>query len=939
MQSGKVRMTKVSPPAGLINTKQPQPNKLQLMVGLCLALATTSPAVEFRAATYNIGAHFTSEGYPNFSLGAPTTEDFKKVRDVLQRINADVVALQEVHSADLSGNPNHLSTLATELGYPFIYIAPVAASPPPESRPGPLDTSLRVAFLSRHPFVSTQVIRSPIGAKEITRLMPAVKVDIPGSSNDPLLISGHLKAGSTSADRFRRCVEMQRLTQFLSEQELTEDDNFIILGDFNLSSSNLTFNALPPDLIGSFVLGTDLSLPLSYSNNPLSYFSNPSVIRLDPRQLNGSKATFQSGSVIDLFLVSPAIAGRPLTTEIYNSVHDTSNSLGLPKSGAPLAAGTSATASDHYAVFGDFELDEEFPNLSLALSSNSVREDSAVGTANLSITLPAPRSSPVVINLHSDDPNTANPSTSTLSIPPGQTSASVTVITRRNFIQDPPRSVSFTASATNYDPDSAMLVVTDVDGPYSFTAAGQSLTENFDGFSGTHPPAPWSDQAGNWLGSDLGESSIPGFRAYGPITDRAPGFLPERGDQSISSRFTNQSSRKLTALEISYHAEQWRVIHEGTADRITVDLIIEGNTMPLPSLSFEARTQTSLGLSHGEFSETKSLTLGGLNIPPNASFEIRFNFTQGPGGGPPSNDVFVNEFHYDNVGADAGEFIEVLVAPGFSGNLADIDIRLYNGADGNVYGTHNLADPKFSLGSTINGFRIFSAQIPSIQNGSPDGIGVMNRVTGQLLDLLSYEGTFSGVGGLPTDASISSKPIGVSQDGTDPIGQNALGLIGSGASKNDFTWSKILGPSSMGQINHGQSLIDSSKRSQGIAIDNLSVTFLTDRDGDGIPDVSDDDNDNDGIRDSDELTFGSDPDDASSVYRISYTHPSAADGMGQLKFPTTPGRSYTVEFSTNLSSWTALRSYAGSGSERVIDLPVQLTNPRRFYRVRVTLSQ
>jgi hypothetical protein len=110
-------------------------------------------------------------------------------------------------------------------------------------------------------------------------------------------------------------------------------------------------------LPGSFALGNDITFPLTYSTDPLVYFSTPAAIRLNPRQLDGSASTFGTvspgGPVLDLILVSHAIAARPVAGEIYNSALDVSNTGGLPKAGAPLTSTTSATASDHYAVFAD----------------------------------------------------------------------------------------------------------------------------------------------------------------------------------------------------------------------------------------------------------------------------------------------------------------------------------------------------------------------------------------------------------------------------------------------------------------------------------------------------------------------------------------------------------------------------------------------------------
>lgn len=900
------------------------PVLVKFAAALLIFLSPLVRAVEFRAATYNIGAHFTNDGFPDYSLGKAGTPDHDRVREVLGRINADVVALQEIASADVSGTPSDLRILANSLNYPYIYIAPVAAASPLS---GPIDTSLRLAFLSRHPFITTQVIRSPQGAREITRLMPVVKVDIPGTTRDPVLISAHLKAGTALADRFRRTVEMRRLKNELTARGFTADDNFIILGDFNLSSTNRTFDEIPSGLPVSYVLGDNVILPISYSTNPLSYFGSPPVTRLDPRQLNGSKATFQSGSVIDLFLVSSAIAGRALQTEIYNSALDTSNLTGLPKAGEPLASGTSLEASDHYALFADFELDEDYPNIALTLSTPSVLEGSPDGTASLTVTLPGTRTTPLTVNIKSDDPAAALPLSAELVIPAGALSGSLPIRTPRNFIEDPQRSVSFTATAVNYDPSSGVLVVDDTDGPYTFTAVGETVSETFNGFGGNHAPAPWVSSGGNWLGSDSSTSAAPGFRAYGPAGDAAFGFIPQAVDGSATATFINGSPEILTALQISFTARQWRVVAEGTADSLLAELLVNGASVPLPQLTFQT--------SSGPGPLYKTAIIGNLSISPGASFELRFVFSPGPGVSPLPADIFVNEFHYDNNGVDVGEFVEVVVGPGFQGALADIDVLLVNGSNGATYGTYNLAGPQFSQTAEVNGFRIFAADTPGIQNGTPDGIAVINSTAGKLLHFLSYEGTFNATSGFPPGAPLGSTNIGVSQNGTEAIGQQALGLIGSGESRTDFTWSKIPGPYSKGLPNAGQTLAVTPSPSQGISFDDLSITFLLDSDGDGIPDITDPDNDNDGMSDADESVFGTDPFDAASIYQI--TLASHAPGLLRLAFPTSLGRSYTVETSPDLLEWNAAGTHQGTGDTRILDFAINPLAPALFYRIKATL--
>jgi YD repeat-containing protein len=901
-------------------------------------LAPLTGAVGLRVATFNVGAHLVipTDGGPayfDYGIGSPGQVDHDRVAAVLERIDADVVALQEIHAADVAGAPDDLDALAAALGYAYSYVPPSTNT---------FDTSLRVVFLSRYPLVSTTAVGSPVGAKEMTRLIPAARVDVPGTTRDPLLMSVHLKSGTATADRFRRAVELRRLRDYLSATGLTADDNFIVMGDFNLSSINTTFTTLPPSLPSSFALGSDLTLPLAYSTNPLTYFSNPSLVKLDPRQVNNSPVTYESGSTIDLFLVSAAIAGRPLASEIYNSALDVSNGIGLAKAGSPLPAATSVEASDHFAMFADLELDADYPNLALSLSAATATEGVADGTVTATVTLPAVRGTAVTVGLSSDGAG-VGPVSPTLTIPAGGLTGTMSLKISRNFILDPQRSVTFTAAATGYDPASQVLAVNDADGPYEWTAAGQTISEDFSGFSGTYSPAPWISSGGAWHGVDSGTGTVGGFRAYGAASDPALGFLPSGSAGSAMATYVNSTSQPLTAVQISYTAEQWRAAQGGTVDRLTADLLVNGEPRALPQLTYSPSTQLATGAVAGGVPSARTTRVTGLHIAPGDSFDLRFTMTPGAGGGVLPADVFVNEFHYDNSGTDTGEFIEVVVGPGFSGNLADVDVLLYNGSDGSVYRTLNLATA-FTLGASepVAGsdrfFRFFSVDLSGIQNG-PDGIAVINRTAVQLYQFLSYGGSFASTAtGVPViPVGTLSTNIGVSQSGSEAVGQSALGLVGTGAVRTDFTWMKISGAFSKGQRNAGQSFNRPTLPSQGVAVDQISVTFLGDSDGDGILDMDDVDDDNDGTPDGDELVFGTDPLVAGPRFTATLVHPGLPSGVARVSFSSVSGRSYRVESSVDLRNWTALQTYAGTGAVIVVDYATSPLGARRFYRILVTL--
>lgn len=904
---------------------------MRLILWLVL-LAPCSQAVGFRLATYNVGAHLVippggGATYFDYGIGNPGQPDHDKVRDVLSRINADVVALEEIHSTDVAGAPDDLDALAASLGYAYSYVAPTTNA---------FDTSLRVAFLSRHPFLLTTAVGSPAGAKEITRLFPVVKVDIPGTTRDPVILGLHLKSGTTSEERFRRAVEMKRVAGYFAAQGITNDDNYIILGDFNPSSTNKTFTALPTGLPTTFVLGSDLTFPITYSTNPLTYFTGNVPTRLSAFQLNNSPSTYDTttttGPTLDLFLVSSAIAGRSHATEVYNSTLDTSNSSGLPKSGSPPASNTSALASDHYAVFADLELDQDYPNLTASVSPGTLTEG-ATGSVSVQVNLPSALSSPLTVSISPDDSTALTLSAGTVVIPAGSTSGSITVSAARDYVAQGNRAVTFTVSANGYDPANAVLQVVDTDAPYAFNAPGQTISESFTSFGGTRDPSPWVTSGLSWQGNDGGSSAVSGFRAYGASTDGSIGVLLNSTPAIATAAFTNQSDLPLTAIQIGFTAEQWKAVSGGRPETMGVELIVNGIATPVPSLSFTAATNLSTGPVSGGSPVAKTTILSGLNIPPESTFSLRFTFTPGVGGAPLPADIFVNEFHYDNAGDDSNEFIEVAVGPGYAGSLSDISVVLYNGnVATNVipYNTLNLATD-FAQAGTSNSYKFYVANFPlnGLQNGPRDGFAIVNTATSQVIQTVAYGGSFTAATGPAAGVFFANLPV--TESSTTPVG-SSLKLTGSGAVYSNFTWVASSGSNTKGEVNVGQSFVLPSGPPQGIALDNLSVTFLTDTDQDGVPDLNDPDDDNDGLTDLAEALLGTDPLDVTSIYRpqLAITTP----GNAMLTFSTLVGRTYTVQRSETLTTWTSLSVQNGSGA--VMSVPINTTAlPKAFYRVTV----
>lgn len=158
-----------------------------------------------------------------------------------------------------------------------------------------------------------------------------------------------------------------------------------------------------------------------------------------------------------------------------------------------------------------------------------------------------------------------------------------------------------------------------------------------------------------------------------------------------------------------------------------------------------------------------------------------------------SQTVFINEFHYDDAGADANEGVEIAGPAGT--DLSTFSIVAYNGSNGLTYNTVSLSG---TIPDLQNGFGTIWFAIPGLQNGAPDGLALVNNGT-VVIQFLSYEGSFTAT----DDAAIglTSEDVGVVESSV-PEG-HSLQLSGTGAIYTDFTW-QAPATGTQGQVNTGQ---------------------------------------------------------------------------------------------------------------------------------------
>ena len=205
-----------------------------------------------------------------------------------------------------------------------------------------------------------------------------------------------------------------------------------------------------------------------------------------------------------------------------------------------------------------------------------------------------------------------------------------------------------------------------------------------------------------------------------------------------------------------------------------------------------------------------------LLLPFFFSFAIQSPLTaQTPGSS--NHNAWINEIHYDNVGTDASEAIEIVVEKETftEFDLSQLAIHLYKGENGQVYASYNFPDE--ATGIDYDPFTIFTMETARIENG-PDGIAL--SYGGQLLQFLSYEGVITAVDGIA--AGITSTDIVVTESGETPL-DYSLQLIGTGDEAFQAARHR-LSESNQSVIKRAQRLSDLGARSKRALSDELKAS-------------------------------------------------------------------------------------------------------------------
>lgn len=276
------------------------------------------------------------------TVGAPGSAEYDAALDVVGRLDADVVALQEI--ADASDDAD-LQTFAADAGYPNVAIGTAAFG------------ADHVAILSRRALLDVQALDAPTlsgdpAADDLTRNFLRVEVD---TQFDPLVVvTNHWKCCGSDMEEFRRSVESARAAQALTGLDPAADP-ILVLGDMNEDTHDLPLNpgaffALPSGLPATWWLGQDLydqMVQVGIDNDPFAPLTDFGLVRVPATQRDGADDTFITGGTLDHVYRSPVV--RLTAQEVFDD-RDEGLASSLHLATAPIAAGTVATASDHHPL-------------------------------------------------------------------------------------------------------------------------------------------------------------------------------------------------------------------------------------------------------------------------------------------------------------------------------------------------------------------------------------------------------------------------------------------------------------------------------------------------------------------------------------------------------------------------------------------------------------
>lgn len=292
-----------------------------------------------RIATWNIQG-----------LGTPESPQYEAAFDILQRLDADIVGLNEIDAGDLDA----LSEFGSRLGYAYVLVPPA----------NPFGT-LRNAILSRLPpddqtIWTAAALSGDPGANDVTR--NPLSMTVTTEHGTPLtLVVQHWNSGFGDGEEFLRAIDGVRVAQVAARAR----GAFVVVGDVNAELGDVevpsVFTEIPRPIANlGALLGSDIEAELSTTGLQNDAFAplleDLGMEALPLTQADGNEATRDvSGRRIDYILVSGPIYQRAWVGEVYDAEDDLLSDFEYMGS-APSAEATEI-ASDHFPLVADIAVD------------------------------------------------------------------------------------------------------------------------------------------------------------------------------------------------------------------------------------------------------------------------------------------------------------------------------------------------------------------------------------------------------------------------------------------------------------------------------------------------------------------------------------------------------------------------------------------------------
>ena len=937
-----------------------------LCLGLICCLLTCVGSVEalpVRVASFNM----------KFGVGDTNTAEYAAVRDILNRVNPDIIGFQELSNADYL----NWVLLANELGYPYLAFG----------NGGTFAGSHRLGFFSRYPITAVDEVMEPEPAREITRWPLKVTVQVPGALNPFHVYTVHNKSSGDTASQFRRAVEITRLGDHI-QAAMTEnplDTEFIVMGDFNEdveNSQKTSFDMEPSGLPVSYALGADILFPLSYALQPVDPFAALSMTPVTLLQEDTTNdGTFQSGSRLDYIFISDEMKNSPYGSpkgEVYNSIHDDGLG-GLAKQGSALPSDTSSIASDHYCVFADVQLMDAIPCLSPVLLISEVLHNQSQPGASF-VELFNTGTEPFALDGMRLRLTQAGGALSELSLV-GTVGAGATHI----LAGEPSLYQAIHGAA----PDQVFTNLSLIDGNDAFDLINDADVET-DHFGVAGMATNATDFSMAWAYINQGAQREAGIHDPNPTFALSEWSFVSNAQSTPSAHVGCDAAEVLTGspiltpfLPMPGDPVQFSVEVQANqpASNLVVTVYCDLNDDPQVPLS------TTL---NGDATWKTTFTDPGAEGGDVMTYSVEVQ-AEGPGGvitvysetnqftylsaAASDTQILFNEVRPNDYSTDDAEFIELIAPAGKE--LGGYSIVHYNGSDGGDGAIWRYTFPAFNVpddgvtdeNGTAIGFVVLSganavvnsdftdlydlAGGGNIQNG-PDGL-VLYDPLGNVVDAIAWGGPGDLAGDDPGNLSTnvsSTAPNYLHVMSSDGSGDDSLQASNDVLGDTGANWTVLV--DTPGSINGSQTsgsiilsmaapaLADSDEDGVEDSADNCPSTYNPaqgDMDADGIGDACDDDADGDSILDTWEHAAGLDPaaDDASldpdndgltnyaeyqadtdplseeSCLRITNVHYDTATGNISVEFCSSPNRKYEIYYADNGVAGEGSWKKAGEG--------------------------